>query len=298
MVDVDTDEEIRDIKKEIIESRGLIIKTNNLTNSLAADIKSIGKRQAGFERRFNWNSATAYVLFATLCFAGLKLASDARIREIESEKQELSGKVNELNTALTRSTRRSDARRKAEAAAWRFYELVRQQKREEVVRRYPELNRERLSSAEAAFFRDSVERFRLDLSMASYQSALGLMRTGRYAEAVEALRQAIKLRDDAGHIPQVRLQLARALRKLGRPSEAAVMAQQVVDQSIGKDLKTEGTWLRALCAEDMGELDQARESLRTLLRRWPRSTYAPDARLRLRAVSKRILRKRASQQTG
>ena len=37
----DTDDEIREIKTEIIESRGLIIKTNNLTNSLAADIKSI-----------------------------------------------------------------------------------------------------------------------------------------------------------------------------------------------------------------------------------------------------------------
>ena len=39
------EEELRDIKREIIESRGLIIKTNNLTNALAADLKSIGKRQ-------------------------------------------------------------------------------------------------------------------------------------------------------------------------------------------------------------------------------------------------------------
>ena len=32
----DADEEIREIKREIIESRGLVIKTSNLTNSLAA----------------------------------------------------------------------------------------------------------------------------------------------------------------------------------------------------------------------------------------------------------------------
>ena len=85
----DTDDEIREIKTEIIESRGLIIKTNNLTNSLAADIKSIAKRQAGYERRFTWNSAVAYVLFATLSFVGLKLWSDVRINEIGSEKDEL-----------------------------------------------------------------------------------------------------------------------------------------------------------------------------------------------------------------
>src|SRR6476660_475378 len=75
----DTDDEIREIKTEIIESRGLVIKTNNLTNSLAADIKSIARRQAVYERRFTLNSAVAYVLFATLSFVGLKLWSDVRI---------------------------------------------------------------------------------------------------------------------------------------------------------------------------------------------------------------------------
>ena len=85
----EAEEEIREIKKEIIESRGLTIKTNNLVNSLAADIKHIAKRQAGYERRFNWNSAVAYVLFATLAFVGLKLASDARIREIEASHADL-----------------------------------------------------------------------------------------------------------------------------------------------------------------------------------------------------------------
>ena len=49
----EVDEEIREVKKEIIESRGLVIKTNNLTNALSADVKSIGKRQATYERRFN-----------------------------------------------------------------------------------------------------------------------------------------------------------------------------------------------------------------------------------------------------
>ncbi|HQK20995.1 MAG TPA: hypothetical protein PLJ27_26265, partial [Polyangiaceae bacterium] len=59
----DFDDELREIKREIIESRGLVIKTNNLTNALAADIKSIAKRQQGYERRIVWNSATAYVVF-------------------------------------------------------------------------------------------------------------------------------------------------------------------------------------------------------------------------------------------
>ena len=57
------DEELRELKREIIETRGLIIKTNNLTNALSADLKSIAKRQQGYERRLVWNSATAYIVF-------------------------------------------------------------------------------------------------------------------------------------------------------------------------------------------------------------------------------------------
>ena len=106
----DADDEIREIKTEIIESRSLIIKTNNLTNSLAADIKSIAKRQAGYERRFTWNSAVAYVLFATLSFVGLKLWSDVRINEIGSEKEELTRQVKELRHDLEEETRRAEKR--------------------------------------------------------------------------------------------------------------------------------------------------------------------------------------------
>src|SRR5204863_8139041 len=44
-------DELSEIKREIIESRGPVIKTNNLTNAPAADLKSIAKRQQSYERR-------------------------------------------------------------------------------------------------------------------------------------------------------------------------------------------------------------------------------------------------------
>lgn len=285
----EADEEIREIKKEIIESRGLIIKSNNLTNSLAADIKSIAKRQAAYERRFNWNSAAAYLLFATLSFVGLKLASDARIGEIESDKSGLERQVHELRRELADETRQAEERSQAEAKAAQFYQLIQQQKRQQVVDGFDALAQEKLSPAERAFFRDTVERFRLDLSVAAYQNGLDLMRTGRYAEAAEKFQQSLHLKDQASHVPSVKYQLARALRRLGRQSEAMVYAQQVIDQNIDKDLQDDATLLLAQCAEELGDLDTARDSLRTLLRRWPRSSLAPDARRELRDVNRRIL---------
>jgi len=287
----DADDEIREIKTEIIESRGLIIKTNNLTNSLAADIKSIARRQAGYERRFTWNSAVAYALFATLSFVGLKLWSDVRINEIASEKDDLSQKVQELRRDLEEETRRAEKREQAEARAAGFYDLIRKKDFARVVEGYEQIQQEQLSKAEAEVFRDTEARFRSQLSINAYQTGLGLMRTGRYAEAAESFQEAIRLRDEASHIPAVKLDLARALWHLGRAGEATILAQEVIDQNIDKELQDDATWLLSECAEDLGNIDDARNALRTLLRRWPRSALVPDARKRLADLNLKVWKK-------
>ncbi len=287
----DTDDEIREIKTEIIESRGLIIKTNNLTNSLAADIKSIARRQAGYERRFTLNSAVAYVLFATLSFVGLKLWSDVRINEIASEKDELDQRVQELRRDLEEETRRAEKREQAEAKAAAYYDLIRKKDYARAVEGYDQIQNEQLSKVEAEVFRDTEERFRLQLSINAYQAGLGLMRTGRYAEAAESFQDAMRLKDEAAHLPAVKLDLARALWHLGRAGEATILAQEVIDQNVDKELQDDATWLLSQCAEDLGNIDDARNALRALLRRWPRSALVPDARKRLSDLNLKVWKK-------
>jgi TolA-binding protein len=284
----DPDDEIREIRTEIIESRGLIIKTNNLTNSLAADIKSIAKRQASYERRFTWNSAVAYALFALLSFVGLKLWSDVRVREIESEKDVLSRQVQDLRRDLEEETRRAEKREQAEAKAAAFYTLVRNKELTRVVEGYEEISKEQLSKAEAELFRDTEAKFRSQLSVDAYQTGLGLMRTGRYAEAAESFQEAMRLQEDAAHMPGVKLSLAQALLKLGRAGEAALLSQELIDQNIDKEIQDDAAWLLSQCAETLGNVDDARNALRLLLRRWPRSALVTDARKHLADLNRAV----------
>jgi len=288
----DTDDEIREIKTEIIESRGLIIKTNNLTNSLAADIKSIAKRQASYESRFNWNSAVAYALFAILSFVGLKLWSDVRINEIESEKLDLTKEVAQLRRDLSEETRRAQKREQAENSAAKFYALIRRKELTKVVEGYEEIRQEELSKAETEVFRDTEDRFRLELSVQAYQTGLSLVRTGRYAEAAESFQESMRLKEEASHIPAVKYHLARAFWQLGRNGEAAILAQEVIDQQQDRDLQDDAAWLLSHVAEDMDNIDDARNALRLLLRRWPRSALIPDARKQLGELNLKVWRKR------
>src|SRR5690348_2607920 len=106
----DEGDELREIKREIVESRGLIIKTNNLTNALAADLKSIAKRQMGYERRAFWNSASANLLFVVVVIGVVKLAWDARVDAVQAETKGARDRIAKYDADLKELQQRSDAR--------------------------------------------------------------------------------------------------------------------------------------------------------------------------------------------
>ena len=113
----EVDEELREIKREIIESRGLVIKTNNLTNALSADIKSIAKRQQGYERRLSWNSATAYLVFVFVVFGALKFAWDARVDAIRAGDRAETADNERLRKEAREVQKRDEDRARAEVKA-------------------------------------------------------------------------------------------------------------------------------------------------------------------------------------
>jgi tetratricopeptide (TPR) repeat protein len=282
----DVDDEVRQIKKEIVESRGLIIKTNNLVNALGADIKSIAKRQAGYERRLNWNSGVAIAVIGVLSFVGLKLYFDAQTGGLRSEKADAEATAEQLRQDLGDEIRRSSDRGTAATKAAKYYELIRERKRAEVVRQYPAMSKEALSPAEASVFRDFERQFRQDLSLEAYQKGLSLAASKKHGEAIGRYEEAIELDPDGTQIPAVKHALALSLRKEKRPAEALVHARQVAEQTIDAALQPDGWWLVALCARDVDDLDTAREALRILIKKWPRSALSRDARPLLREVTR------------
>lgn len=282
----DVDDEVRQIKKEIVESRALIIKTNNLVNALAADIKSIARRQAGYERRLNWNSGIAIAVIGVLSFAGLKLYFDAEMSGVRSEMAEAEVTVDQLRSDLAEEVSRASGRTTAAAKAAKYYERIRARKRLEVVEEYPALAKEALSPAEAAVFRDFEQQFRQDLSLDAYQKGLALAESRKYGEAIKRFEEAIKLYPNGPHAPAVKHSLALSLRHEKRPAEALVLAQQVADQTIDSALQADGWWLVALCARDIGDLDTARDALKLLIKKWPRSSLSREAKPLLRTVTR------------
>ena len=281
----DPGDELRDIKREIVESRGLIIKTNNLTNALAADLKSISKRQIGFERRAFWNSAGANLLFVVVVIGVVKLAWDARIDSVTAETSGSKVKLARIEKELDDSKKRGDDRARAESEAAAFYELIRAERRQEVIDGFEGMRQKPISRAELAFFTDAVERARAELSIKSYQLGLDHMRTGRWHEAATAFEETIKQKETAAHTPGARLNLARAYRKLNRQRDAIPILAQLSEASPDKEVMDDATFLLAECLIDIQAWNDAKTTLRSFIHRFPDSSYINDARMALADVS-------------
>ncbi|MGH7269797.1 MAG: tetratricopeptide repeat protein, partial [Polyangiaceae bacterium] len=208
----EVDDELREIKREIIESRGLVIKTNNLTNALSADIKSIAKRQQGYERRITWNSVTAYVVFVIVVFAALKFAVDARVDAIDGTAKHLREENVRLKQGLDEARQREAEKQAAELEAAKFYDLARQGRRVDLIKGWDAMRAKPLTKAEAQFLADAVEKAKADQAALLYVQGLESARLQRWQEAATAFEESVHYEDGGAVGPQAKLELGIAYR--------------------------------------------------------------------------------------
>jgi TolA-binding protein len=274
-------DELDEIKREIVESRSLTIKTNNLVNALAADVNSIAKRQQNYERRQFWTSATAYVATVVLLLIVGKFLVDARVEAERSQNQDQVSKLSKLDKELNLLQSREEARSRIERKALAFYQLIRERKRREIIAQYDQVKDLDLSLTEKELFEREVESARGELALIAYQEGLDHIRAGRWHEAEQALTQSLEQKPDAAHSPGARYQLARALRTLGRQREAIPLLMKLSEASPDKEIMDDATYLLALCQIDVEAYNDAKTTLRTFIRRFPKSPNLNDGRSKL-----------------
>jgi TolA-binding protein len=281
----EVDDELRDIKREIIESRGLVIKTNNLTNALSADIKSIAKRQQGYERRLAWNSATAYVVFVVVVFAALKFAVDARVDAIDATSKHLRDENARMKQDLDEAREQIAGHNAAELEAARFYDLVKDGRRVDVIKGWEAVKGKPLTKSEAQFFADAVEKAKVEQSTQLYLQGLDSVRLQRWQEAAGAFEESIKYDDSAPVSPQAKLELAEAYRKLHKQKDAIAILAPLTEQPVDREVLDDALEQLAWCQTEVEAYNDAKNTWRTLLRKFPDSHFAPEAKLALQTLT-------------
>ena len=277
--------EIEEIKREIVESRALTIKTNNLVNALAADLKSISKRQQGAERKVVLNSATAYVVTIAVLLVFVKLTWDIRIETVKGENKETRDQLEAVQKDIKVDQEREEAQKRASRQAGEFYQLIVQSKRQELIAAYPDVVKLDLTPTERAVFDAAVERAKNELSLIAYQTGVDHIRMAHWHEAQQAFRESLKYKSDAAHSPQANLQLSRALIQLGLHRDAIPILMQLSEASADKEVMDEATLQLAEAELAIQAWNDAKNTLRAFIRRFPNSPHINDARAKLAEVS-------------
>lgn len=277
----DFSSELEEIKREIVESRSLTIKTNNLVNALSADVNSIAKRQQNYEQRLNWNSAVAYLMTAVILLIAGKFVVDARVEAERARTKDRRDRLTNLEKEIKLMQTREESRVRSERKAIEFYKLIQADKRREIIKEFDAVSKLDLSKTELALFQEATERAKNELSLIAYQTGLDHIRAGRWHEAEQAFNESLRHKEDAAHSPQARYQLSRALRTLGRQREAIPILMKLSEASPIKEIMDDATFLLAECQVDIEAWNDAKITLRSFIRRFPHSSSLNDARMKL-----------------
>jgi|OpeIllAssembly_1097287.scaffolds.fasta_scaffold147030_1 tetratricopeptide (TPR) repeat protein len=287
MSEHEVEREIREIKREIIESRGLVIKTNNLTSTLGSDLKSIAKRQAGYERKLFINSAVAYVITIGVVFVGAYVAADQRARGFEADLQALEQQKRQLQNELAEKQKAKSAREQALQNADRLADLIGQGEREKVLGEVSKVDRGELSPLEIRFLEETADRFRSELSMQAFEEGLEHERQNRLPESVTAFERSIELAKGGPHVARVRLHLAKSLSARGMQDESIEVLHAILDSElVDRELVAEARWNLALAYAAGHKRDEARRELLYVINKFPTSQWARLARPKLMDVNR------------
>jgi len=273
--------ELEEIKREIVESRSLTIKTNNLVNALSADVKSIAKRQQSYERKFFVNGATAYAVTICVMLVLSKFFLDARLEAVRMETKDDAERLAQMDKEFKAAQTREDAVARASRAAAEYYDLIVQNKRRQILDKYPEITRLTLTKTERAVFDSAVERARDELSLMAYQTGLDHAKMGRWQEAQSDFEESLRLKPNAAHSAQAIFQLGLTLRALGQQRIAIPQLMQLSEASADREVMDDATLLLAQLQIDIQAWNDAKTTLRSFVRRFPKSALLNDARAKL-----------------
>jgi TolA-binding protein len=121
---VDVAKALDEIRREVIESRNMTIKTDNALKTLHAELKTVSGNQDAFQKRTWFASGAAYLVFTALCVAGAVAVSGAKAASATAEKERLEKQVGDLDKTIAELKATAAAQLAAEQAATQVYKMM------------------------------------------------------------------------------------------------------------------------------------------------------------------------------
>ncbi|HUB07568.1 MAG TPA: hypothetical protein VMB50_11230 [Myxococcales bacterium] len=275
--------ELAELRREVLEARNLVIKSDNLLRGLHAEVKAFGKRQEEAERRSVFSSAVAYACFALLCALGATAAArgwvaSARDDAAQSERQAAAA---EASAASLKTEVR--AREAASEAAARAYAQIAGDSagRLDGIAALGKLDRKLLTPLEARALDDRASEARQQAAASALDRGRTAFRRNDFKTAAAELGRYFQSADPAAADVLASLDLGVSLWQEREFEPAAAQLSRFL--ALGKGLKNRdyAALLLGESLEGAGRPAQAEDVYKSGLAEHAESEFAPQMRHRL-----------------
>ena len=277
-----------ELRKEVVEARNLVIKTDNLLKNLHAELKQMGRKQEMFESRHWMTSIVAYVIFTVLIGLGAFSLSRAEIRVAREEASANEAKVHQLTQDVEKLRAGETARRDASEKAARVYDLLGTEKEgpglNQAMSQAVHLDRQLVSSLESKAIDDRAAGMKGRMAQAALDRGNRAFRANDWGTAAQELTRYLELEpkpDDN----VVYFRLGNALTQTKEYAKAIAPLETFLKNTGGTKTAQYAGFLLGTAYEETGKADKARAAYERAAGLYPGSEFAPMIRNRLRHLN-------------
>jgi tetratricopeptide (TPR) repeat protein len=282
------DGEISALRKEVIEARNLVIKTDNLLKNLHAELKQMGRKHEEQEKRHWMTSVTAYIAFAVIAGVGAIAFANAEVRTARSEAQANEARAAALQKDAEKIKAADQTRRDTSDKALRVYDLLGTEKEgpglNQAMTQAMHLDRGQMSALEAKAIDDRAAGMKRQLAEAARSAGESAFRRQDWKPASQDLGRYVELEPKVSdnmiwfHLGSARIQT--------REFQGAIQPLEAFLKSTGgtKTAQYAGLLL-GQAYEEVGNPNRAREVYERAVLLYPGSDFAPQLRNRLRKLA-------------
>jgi tetratricopeptide (TPR) repeat protein len=283
---------LKDLKKEISDTRNLMIKTDNLVMGLSAELKTIQKKQEQYERKYIFNSVVAYIIFVVLIGTLTFLGFEQKVTHLQKEKGEVEKKLKENREELETLTGKIEKKNRVEREALEIYKALESGKREEALRGLSRLSMDELSVLEQKTLKDKIAGLKTELAQYAIEKATELLKKDNARAALGELERGKEFADKPEIANLMVILMAQAHQRLSKPDKAVEVLEDLVAKQQKGPRVDQALWNLAVLYEASREMTKAREIYASLIENHRESQYAKMAYRRLRQLEREAAVKR------
>jgi tetratricopeptide (TPR) repeat protein len=275
------------LRKEVIEARNLIIKTDNLLKNLHAELKQMGRKHEEQEKRHWMTSVAAYIAFAVIAGVGAIAYARAEVRTARDEAQANEARAISLQKDAEKIKAADQVRRDASEKAVRVYDLLGTEKEgpglNQAMTQAMHLDRGQITSLESKAIDDRVASMRNRVAESALNAGQKAFRQQDWKTVSEQLGRYVELEPKVSE-PMVWFHLGSARIQTREFPGAIAPLENFIKNTGGTKTAQYAGLMLGQAYEETGNAQKAREAYERAERLYPGSDFAPMIRNRLRRV--------------